>query len=114
MRYSKSRDTIYEIECQRSNVTPKQFFNYCRKLFESKGLDVESWTSFEDWVKPIQEEPYHSCYHADWEIPCAEACKYMPYNIQMYLQHSYNFIMEFEFYDGKRGYGYLYAVEFKR
>lgn len=104
----------YEIECQRSNVTPKQFFEYCRKRCELQNLDIESWVSFEDWVSPISKEEYHRTDHKDWETPQTEIIKFMPYDFQMYLQNTYDFIMEFEFDTEIKGHGYLYAIEFER
>ena len=35
----------------------------------------------------------------------------MPYDWQMALQNSYNFIMEFEFDTETKGHGYFYVVE---
>ena len=40
---------IYEIEIQRTNIPPKQFFTYCKKQSEKHGLDLESWLDFENW-----------------------------------------------------------------
>ena len=77
-------------------------------------LDIESWTNFEDWINPISKEEYHKNDHKDWEIPQIEIIKYMPYDLQMFLQESYNFIMEFEFDTETKGHGYLYAVEYER
>ena len=47
---------MYEIECQRTNVTPKEFFEYCRKQAAKKGLDIECWTDFEHWSNPLVKE----------------------------------------------------------
>lgn len=38
---------LFEIECQRHNVTPKQFYEYCRKQSAKKGLDIECFTTYE-------------------------------------------------------------------
>ena len=40
-----------------------------------------------------------------------EICKYMSYDYHLYLEKSYNFIMEFQFDDDNRGWGYMYIVE---
>lgn len=102
----------YEVECQRTNVTPKAFFEYCRKQAAKKGLDIECWTDFENWVNPLVPEEFHTYKHETWEVPAYEAVKYMPYDLQMYLEKTYNFIMEFEFDTETKGHGYMYAMEF--
>ncbi len=105
---------IYEIECQRSNVTPKEFFRYCKKQLAAKNVEIEIWVeNYEDWANPMT-----NCHlennHEDWEIPCKEICAYKPLEMQLFLANAYNFIMEFDFWDEKKGSGYLYAVEFER
>lgn len=55
-----------------------------------------------------EKNPYH------YRTPIREAIKYQPYDVQLYLQNSYNFIMEFEFDTDKIGHGCMYAVEYKR
>ena len=49
--------------------------------------------------------------HLDWDDPKTEICKIQPYEMQFYLEGSYNFIMEFQFWDDKTGNGYLWMVE---
>lgn len=105
---------LYEIECQRTNITPKQFFEYCRKQAEKKGIDIEMWIDCEDWIKPINPEEYHTYIHEDLEKPQREAIKRLPYDTQYYLQGAYNFIMEFQFDTDTKGCGYMYAMEFER
>lgn len=105
---------IYEIEIQRRNVTPKAFFEYCRKQAEKKGLDIESWTDFENWINPYTPVEMHKIEHNDWEVPVTEINKYMPYDLQMFLSKSYNFIMEFQFDTETKGFGYMYAIEYQR
>lgn len=105
---------MYEFECQRSNVTPKQFFTYCKNQMEKKSIDIKSWIEFENWENPINPEKYHVNDHKDWEVPQREALKNMPYDWQMFLQDAYNFIMEFEFDTETKGHGYLYVVEYER
>ena len=34
---------IYEIEIQRTNISPKQFFTYCKNQMLKKGIDLEIW-----------------------------------------------------------------------
>ena len=105
---------MYEIECQRTNVTPKAFFEYCRKQAAKKGIDIEIWICYEDWVSPINKEELHTNEHKDWDNPLREKIKMMPYDTQYYLQNSYNFIMEFQFDTATKGYGYLYMTEYER
>ena len=106
--------TLYQIECQRTNVTPKQFFEYCKKQAEKQKANIEDWTTFEDWANEKQNSPYRTEKHLDWDKPRTEANKNMPYDMQMYLQGAYNFILEFEFDDEKRGHGYMFMMEIER
>lgn len=99
---------MYEVECNRNNISPRQFFTYCKRQFAKKGYDLESWTYYEDWEKPIQESD-NKWKHEDWDVPALEICKTKPYDIQFYLQGAYNFIMEW--FDG---HGYMYAIEYER
>lgn len=105
---------IYEIECQRTNVTPKEFFEYCRKQAAKKGLDIECWTDFEHWSNPIVKEEYHTTEHNNEEETLRETIKIMPYDLQYYFQKAYNFIMEFQFDTDTKGCGYLYMMEYER
>ena len=105
---------MYEIECQRSNITPKAFFEYCRKQAVKKGIDIEMWMSYEDWARPINPEESHTNEHKDWDNPLRETIKRMPYDTQYYLQNGYNFIMEFQFDTDTKGFGYLYMMEYER
>ena len=102
---------LYEVEVNRTNISPKQFFTYCKKeaARRTNGLvDLEAWISFDEWVNPIQ--PCNDrWYHDDWKPAAIEICKSEPYDVQWYLSNAYNFI--FEWFDG---HGYLYAVEFER
>lgn len=80
----------YEVECQRTNVTPKAFYEYCRKQSNKKGLDIESWVEFDSWINPNSPEKYHINKHEDWEIPQIEGLGLMPYEWHLFLQNSYN------------------------
>ena len=104
---------LYEIEIQRSNISPKQFFTYCKKHLESKGLDIENWVDFENWESPITP-CNETSNHEDWETPQKEICKLQPYDYQLFLAGAYNFIMEFDFYDDTKGFGYLFMTEYER
>ena len=105
---------LYEIEIQRSNITPKQFFSYCKKQAAKKGGDLELWIGeYELWEKPT--DPCNDTLkHEDWETPQTEICKLQPYEYQLFLAGAYNFIMEFDFYDETKGFGYLFMVEYER
>ena len=102
--------TMYEVECQRTNITPKAFFEYCRKQMAKKGFDIECWADFEHWSNPIEKTPYHT----NKTEESTEIIKIMPYDLQYYLSKAYNFIMEFQFDTDTKGCGYMYATEFKR
>ena len=102
---------IYEVECQRTNVTPKAFFEYCRKQALKKGLDIEMWTEFEQWTNPINPEKTHTYEHDDGQI---EKITILPYDLLYYFKNAYNFIMEFQFDNETKGCGYMYAMEFER
>lgn len=106
-------EKIYEVECQRNNVTPMEFWNYCKKRTEAKSGYL--WLDdFSDWESPLRPEEYHVNEHKDWESPQKEALKFKPFDCQMFLQNAYNFIMEFEYDTETRGHGYLYVVEYGR
>jgi len=102
---------LYEFETKRSNITPKQFWTHCAKAFEKKtGRNFEWLDSFEYWSNPTDNAD-NTWKHEDWDEPKTEICRIKPFNIQLYLQGSYNFIMEFDFWDDKTGWGYCYAYE---
>ncbi len=103
---------LYEHEIQRSNITPKQFFTYCKNQLSKKGIDIETWVEFENWENPTT--PCNSTSkHEDWEEPQTEVCKLQPYDWQLFLQNAYNLIIEFDFWDDKKGFGYLYIKEYE-
>ena len=104
---------LYEIEVQRSNITPKAFFNYCKKAFEKNGQDIENWIDYEDWINPTNPYDTYSN-HEDWDEPAYEVYKSKPYEFQLFLSRNYNLIIEFDFWDDKKGFGYMYAIEYER
>lgn len=110
-----TKPKIYEIEIQRNNISPKQFFTYCKKQMEKRaGISIENWVEcFDDWAHPVSQSN-NVWTHSDWDTPQKEISKTMPYDWQLYLGETYNFIMEFQFDDDNVGYGYMYAVEFER
>ena len=109
-------EKLYEVEISRHNVTPRQFFTYCQKQMKKRtGYDLENWCeSFEDWEGKTIPEYSDTCKHDDWDDPVLEICKTKAFDWQMFLGKAYNFIMEFQFDDEKTGYGYMYAIEYKR
>lgn len=106
---------LYEVECFRNNVTPREFFRYCNNMLKKKGETLSSWIDeYEYWKNPAQNQEYTIYNHEDWEEPLKEGNKYKPYEWHLFLAKNYNFIMEFEFDDEKRGHGYFYVVEYER
>lgn len=100
---------IYEIETQRTNISPKQFFSHCRRTYEKKTGGKYFWIdSFDLWDNPpIRTNSRNK--HEDWDNPQLEICKVLPLEYQYYLEGEYNFIMEW--FDG---HGYMYLVEYER
>lgn len=106
--------TLYQVECSRTNISPKAFFTYCAKAMKKCGGDIENWVEFENWADENQNTYRNVWLHEDWDKPCKEIISGAPYQMQMFLSGAYNFILEFEFDTDKRGTGYFYAVEFER
>lgn len=110
-------ERLYEIEIQRSNVSPRQFFTYCKKeMFKRTGYSLDGWCDdYETWTgENGTPDFYVESNHEDWDEPKKEICSTKPYEWQLFLANAYNFILEFQFDTDKKGYGYLYAVEFRR
>lgn len=105
---------LYEVEVQRSNITPKAFFSACTKVMQKHGADMESWVAYEDWANENQLTYRSESKHDDWDEPRREICAAGPWKMQLFLEHAYNFILEFDFDTSKKGTGYLYAIEFER
>ena len=112
-----TRKAIYEIEIMRSDITPRQFFTYCKKEMERRtGHKLTDWCeSYEDWsgASAIPESD-NTWMHDDWDEPATEVCRTKAFNWQLFLSRSYNFILEFDFQNDNHGYGYMYAVEYER
>lgn len=102
---------VKEIECKRNNVTPRQFFRYCKQKCFRKGLEIENWISFQEWAEPTKEQQWHVRVHNNNGIKILEVIEFMPYSCHLVLQNSYNFIIEFEFDYKKKGHGYFYVLE---
>ena len=100
---------MYECECNRTNISPKQFYSYCRKkLMEKAGVKITDWVYFEDWGAPIQQY-YRTSKHEDWDEPAYEISRVMPFDYHLYLEGAYNFIMQWD-----DGHGYMYVIEYER
>lgn len=106
---------MYEVEIQRNNISPRQFFTYCKHQMEKRtGTSLDVWIDdYEAWADNTHEFDVNSD-HEDWDEPVKEICRTKAYDWQFYLGKAYNFIMEFQFDTENKGYGYLYAVEFER
>ena len=100
---------LYEVEIQRSNITPKAFYNLCEREVERRTEYRARLTEWEDdfrtWAEPI----YTINTRSENEICCVK-----PFSVQYFLRNGYNFIMEFDFWDDKKGVGYLFIVEYER
>lgn len=100
------------LESSRSNITPKDFFNYCKRLCEKHDIDITSYITFEEWS--ICHSPKYSVEdHKLWDTPLHEINKYYPYNVHLYLQGNYNFILEFYYDNMHFGKGYFHIAEYK-
>lgn len=105
----------FEIEIQRSNVTPAQFLSYVRSRVDAKGgryyrgdLDLAYFRAGNDLNFDTDHDPsvYYGVTH--------EKSVSKPYEMQTYIRHDdgtlYNEICEFDFDDEKTGHGYYYLV----
>ena len=105
---------LYEIESNRYFKNVESFYAYCERFCKKHNIELTDWMeSLEQFVNPINRCNSRD-EHKDWEQPQKEICKIQPYEWQLFLQDSYNFIMEFDFTDEKSGHGYLYLIEYKR
>lgn len=99
-------EKMYEVEIERTNISPKQFFSYCkRELKKRADIDLEGWVEeYSTWENG-----------SDFEVKEPdETCKEKPFNFHYYNYNGYNFIMLFDFYEENNGFGYMYAMEFVR
>lgn len=99
----------FEIEIQRSNVTPAQFLAYVRHNVDRKGgemlrgdLSLEYFKAGNDLNFDYKHDGMH------------EKSVSKPYEMQTYIRYengaTYNEICEFAFDDEKTGHGYYYLV----
>lgn len=111
---SDTSKVLYEIECQRFGVTPREFYSYCNKRFKAKtGNFLDMWVDYDYWADESHNY-YNLTKHQDWDVPAIESITEKPYEIHLYLANAYNFIMEFEFSDDNHGNGYMYVKEMER
>ena len=101
------------VEAQRRNVTPRQFYTYCKKQAEKKGITLEDWTTYNDWTDSAINNPYSRNYHEDWNQPKIEEHKAVFLDWHIYLQGEYTFTFEFTYddNDSTTGWGYMYIFE---
>lgn len=103
-----------ELELTRRNVTPAQFAAYVREQIRkhnitsvcAEDIDIRYWAAGNDLNFNIK-------YEADG--PCKmESSTSKPYDRQTYIldwdDSVFNEIMEFQFWDGKVGFGYYYLL----
>ena len=111
---AKTTTKRYEVEMMRTNVTPKEFYSYCKREFSRRtgGQDgLGNWLDdYETWSNPLSQSNIRT-FHEDWDEPKLEICRILPFDFQQCLEGSYNFIMEFNFWDDRTGTGYMYAYE---
>ena len=100
---------LYEVEIQRSGITPKAFYNICKREVERR---TEYRATLTEWIDDFRtwEEPIYPTKTTSRN----EICTVEPLRVQYFLRDGYNFIMEFDFWDEKKGVGYLYIVEYER
>ena len=100
---------LYEFETQRTGISPRQFFSWCKREFKRRTGEDFGWIDgYKNWAEPTAPCNIKTN-HEDWEEPLKEICKLQPMDYQYYLEGAYNFIMEYD--DGN---GYCYIVEFER
>lgn len=105
IRSSKSNRWDEEFELERNNTTPKAFWRTVTKAMQSHGEDITDWIeSYEQWSNPYQPAKYRE----NRQDGFIEAFRYEPYMFQLYYSSDFNVIMEFDFWDENRGYGYFY------
>lgn len=104
----------FEMERTRRNITPREFYWQCKTDLRRRfNVDLESWVEYSEWINPTYPEELKTFNHEMEDgSKQIESYKYQPYDMQLYLQDSYKFIMQFEFDDEKRGFGYMYIVQY--
>lgn len=94
----------FEVTCN-AITTPKAFWNRVSKAMESHGEDIRDWVeSYDQWVKPFQPSKYKETNN----YGVTTVSRFEPYEFQLYCSTDYNVILEFDFWDEIKGYGYFY------
>lgn len=105
--------TVYHLELTRNNVTLSQFLSYVRS--QCKKHDIPFDLALDDFAR---ESDFNNRY--DFGVPgfrgaFSEVCQDLAYDKQTYIRcydgSVYNEIVEFQFWDDKRGFGYFYTIE---
>lgn len=110
-----NKPVMYELECQRGRISPREFYWYCNQRLKAKaGISLDSWVDYDYWI----DETHHTndkFNHPDWDPPAVEVIKEYPYDIQLFLSGAYNFMLEYQFGSGNNdGWGYMYVIEYVR
>ena len=100
---------LFEIEIQRTNITPAQFLGYLRQM-QKKHPDMSS--DFSLTYFKAGDDLNFDIRHEDGS---REISVSKPYKMQTYIRGEdgsvFNEICEFDFYDDKTGFGYYYTVQ---
>lgn len=90
-----------KIEINRYFASPKTFYEYCKRRL---GDHANDWIDdYDTWINPITPSNMRNR---------DETCVLKPYETHLYYRDSYNFIMEYDFFDDTHGFGYLYLAEY--
>lgn len=99
----------FEIEIQRSNLTPAQFLSYVRRSVDRKGGEMLRGDLSLGYFKAGNDLNFDTEHDGMREKSISK-----PYEMQTYIKYEdgacYNEICEFEFDDEKTGHGYYYLV----
>lgn len=99
----------FEIEIQRSNLTPAQFLSYVRRSVDRKGGEMLRGDLSLGYFKAGNDLNFDHEHDGMREKSISR-----PYEMQTYIKYEdgacYNEICEFEFDDEKTGHGYYYLV----
>ena len=101
-----------EIEITRNNITPREFYWYCNQRARAKGMELEDYIEYREWINPSYPDDSTTIYH-DTEDGGKQRVSYtiQPYEFQSFLSGVYNCILEFEYSTDKTGTGYCYIAE---
>lgn len=107
------KEVWYSFECQRSGVSPREFYNYVNRQMQKKcDASIRNWVEdYKTWAEPTNctdgIEEHEHCYE-DGET-LRETIEIRPFHLHLYYEKNYNAILEFD--DGN---GYCYIIEYKR